>query len=196
MGDHDAFFVGLIESRYNALVRSAYLLTGNVDSARDLVQAALTKAYAKRVGMRDPGAMEGYVRRTIVNLHISSWRRHRGREATVAQPPEPVSRRVAGEPEPAPLADQVAAQVDLWRALQTLTPRQRTAVVLRYFEDLPVAEVARLMDCGEQSVKTHTARALANLRDRLGAHEVSRIESARAAKASAGVNILKEAEAA
>ncbi|HTJ68596.1 MAG TPA: SigE family RNA polymerase sigma factor [Actinospica sp.] len=180
MGDHDAFFVGLVESRYDALVRSAYLLTGNVEQARDLVQAALTKVYAKRVGVRDPGAMEHYVRRSIVNLHISSWRRHRGREASVAEPPEPLAR--TGEvPESVPVADRVAAQVDLWRALHTLTPRQRTAIVLRYFEDLSVAEVARLMDCGEQSVKTHTARALAHLRALLGEHEIDRKKEAEVA---------------
>ncbi|HET9171490.1 MAG TPA: SigE family RNA polymerase sigma factor [Actinospica sp.] len=191
-------FIGLVESHYNALVRSAYLLTGNVEQARDLVQTALTKTYAKRVGMRDPGAMEHYVRRCIVNLHISSWRRHRGRESPVAQPPEPLARGTSGgEPETASVADRVAEQVDLWRALRTLTPRQRTAIVLRYFEDLPVAEAARLMDCGEQSVKTHTARALARLRALLGAHEVERIDMTRPQTRSAARNTEKmEAEAA
>ena len=195
VGDYDAVFVGLVESRYNALVRSAYLLTGNVEAARDLVQAALTKTYAKRVGMRDPGAMEHYVRRAIVNLHISSWRRNRGREAPVAEPPEPLSQRAAGAPEPAvSLADQVAASVDLWRALHALTPRQRTALVLRYFEDLPVAEVARLMDCGEQSVKTHTARGLANLRGLLATREVTPLDATGPATGSEALKMRKEAE--
>jgi RNA polymerase sigma-70 factor (sigma-E family) len=193
-GDHDAFFAELVESRYNALVRSAYLLTGNVESARDLVQTALTKAYAKRVGMRDPGAMEQYVRRAIVNLHISSWRRHRGREASVAHPPEPTATQAAAGPEPAaPLADQVAASVDLWRALHTLTPRQRTAVVLRYFEGLPIADVARLMGCGEQSVKTHTARGLANLRALLGTQDVGRADT-RGPATTLETLTMKEAE--
>ncbi|MBR7835687.1 SigE family RNA polymerase sigma factor [Actinospica durhamensis] len=195
MGDHDAFFAELVETRYNALVRSAYLLTGNVESARDLVQTALTKAYAKRVGMRDPGAMEHYVRRSIVNLHISSWRRHRGRETSVARLPEPASGPAAGGSEPAvPLvADQVAASVDLWRALHSLTPRQRTAVVLRYFEDLPIVEVARLMDCGEQSVKTHTARGLANLRALLGTQDAGHIGAAGPTTTHATLT-MKEAE--
>ncbi len=195
MGDHDALFVELVESRYDALVRSAYLLTGDLETARDLVQTALTKAYVKRVGMRDPGAMEHYVRRTVVNVHISAWRRHRGREASVAQPPEPVWRQ-ADEPAPSALAERVATSVDVWRALGTLTPRQRTAVVLRYFEDLPVADVARLMDCGEQSVKTHTARGLANLRALLSAHDTGRIDATGPATPLETLRTLTEAEAA
>lgn len=195
MGDHDAFFVGLVESRYDVLVRSAYLLTGSVEVAQDLVQTALTKAYAKRVGMRDPGALEHYVRRSIVNLHISSWRRHRGREALTAEPPEPRAGRAAGERATLPVADHVAAQVDLWRALRNLTPRQRTAIVLRYFEDLPVAEVARLMDCGEQSVKTHTARGLVRLRALLGADELDGIDTTQPPDTSAARDTMNmEAE--
>jgi len=196
VGDHDAFFVMLVESRYNALVRSAYLLTGDLETARDLVQTALTKAYVKRVGMRDPGAMEHYVRRTVVNLHISAWRRHRGREASVAQPPEPFRRQAGDEPAPSALAERVATSVDLWRALQTLTPRQRTAVVLRYFEDLPVADVARLMDCSEQSVKTHTARGLANMRALLSAEDAGRIDATRSATPLETFSTLKETEVA
>lgn len=183
MGDHDAVFVELVESRYNALIRSAYLLSGDMETARDLVQTALTKAYAKRVGMRDPGAMEYYVRRSVINLHISAWRRHRGREASVAEPPEPSPGQAGDGPAPTALADSVATTVDVWRALSTLTPRQRTAVVLRFFEDLPVAEVARLMDCGEQSVKTHTARGLANLRALLGAQDAGSLDAGRATTA-------------
>ena len=196
MGDHDAFFVKLVESRYNALVRSTYLLTGDLEAARDLVQTALTKAYVKRVGMRDPGAMEQYVRRTVVNLHISAWRRHRGREASVAQPPEPLEWQAGDIPAPSALADRVATSVDLWRALRTLTPRQRTAVVLRYFEDLPVADAARLMGCGEQSVKTHTARGLANLRALLSAEDAERIDATDPATPLEAFRMLTEAEVA
>jgi RNA polymerase sigma-70 factor (sigma-E family) len=194
VGDHDAFFVNLVESRYNALVRSTYLLTGDLETARDLVQTALTKAYVKRVGLRDPGAMEQYVRRTVVNLHISAWRRHRGREAPVAQPPEPLGRQAGDEPAPSAMADRVATSVDLWRALQSLTPRQRTAVVLRYFEDLPVADAARLMGCSEQSVKTHTARGLSNLRALLSAEDADRIDATRPATPLEAFGMLKEAE--
>ena len=161
MSEHDAAFTELVTSRYGALLRCAYLLTGDRESARDLVQSALTKVYAKRLGVRDPAAMEQYVRRCIVTVHISAWRRHRGREVGFASPPEYVLEHTDH-------AAGVETALDVWRALRLLPPRQRTAIVLRYFEDLPVTEVARLMDCTEASVKTHTSRGLARLRAEIG----------------------------
>jgi RNA polymerase sigma-70 factor (sigma-E family) len=158
---HDEVFEELVSSRYDALLRCAYLLTGNRESARDLVQSALTKAYAKRFGVRAPEAMEQYVRRCIVTSHISAWRRHRGREIDYATPPE------YGH-EHSDHAGGVDTSLDVWRALRALPPRQRTAIVLRYFEDLPIAQVARLMDCTEASVKTHTSRGLTRLRADIG----------------------------
>ena len=161
MSKHDEVFVELVSSRYDSLLRCAYLLTGDRESARDLVQSALTKVYAKRLGVREPVAMEQYVRRCIVTTHISAWRRHRGREIGVATPPDRMHEHTHH-------AGDVDISLDVRRALLTLPPRQRTAIVLRYFEDLPVLEVARMMQCTEASVKTHTARGLARLRAGIG----------------------------
>lgn len=153
MRQHDATFEDLVARRYNALLRTGFLITGDQETARDLVQTALTRAYARRSAPRDPHVLEQYVRRTMVNAHISWWRRHRGRETTAASPPEG-SYHEGG-------ADE---RIDLWRALQQLPPRQRVVLVLRYYEDLPTAQVAELMGCSVPTVKTHTARALTRLR--------------------------------
>lgn len=182
MGDHDAVFVEFVESRYNALVRSACLLTGDRESARDLVQSALARVYARRALVRDLGAVEQYVRRTMVSIHISVWRRHRGRETSVAELPEP------GFGDGGTEAADREALLDVWRVLRMLPAKQQAAVVLRYFEDLPISEVARLMGCSEPTVKTHTARALARLRT-----ELDEVRPDSAAKASA--TVLKAVEA-
>ncbi len=152
----DAAFEELLTARYNALLRSGYLLTGDRDSARDLVQAALTRVYARRSAVKDPAAMEQYVRRTMVSVHISWWRRHRSRETSVAATPDQAYHQ-----------EGPGERLDLWRVLQLLPAKQRTAVVLRYYEDLPIPEVARLMGCSVPTVKSHTARALARLRTAL-----------------------------
>jgi RNA polymerase sigma-70 factor (sigma-E family) len=185
MGEHDAVFEELVSSRYNALLRCAYLLTADREAARDLVQSALTKAYAKRFGVREPAAMEQYVRRCIVTVHISAWRRHRGRETQFAELPELGYEPSAG----------LDASLDVWRALRTLPPRQRTAIVLRYFEDRTVTEAAQLMDCSEASVKTHTSRGLARLRVEMGeaAHADAAKDNDSAATGGAGTQALEVA---
>lgn len=178
MSEHDGIFEELVSSRYNALLRCAYLLSGDRESARDLVQGALTKVYAKRLGLREPAAMEQYVRRCIVTTHISAWRQHRGREISYETPPEDGREHTDH-------AGGVDTSLDVWRALRALPRRQRTAIVLRYFEDLPIAEVARLMGCTEASVKTHTSRGLARLRADIGADDTDQDTNYGARKAEA-----------
>jgi RNA polymerase sigma-70 factor (sigma-E family) len=144
----DAFAAG----RYAALLRSAYLLTGNHHDAEDLVQVALVKAVG--VWSRIQDDPEPYVRRILVNENISRWRRHRGREVVV----ETTGRDHAATTEP------VAERVDLAAALAGLTPKQRTVLVLRYFDDLTERQTAELMGVAVGTVKSQTRDALAALR--------------------------------
>lgn len=151
-GDPQAF-ESFVEARYAALVRSAYLISGNHHDAEDLVQGALVKAVA--VWSRIQDGPEPYVRRIIVNDHISRWRRHRGREV--------VTGVVADRP--GPEAESSAAdRLDLAVALSALTTKQRTVLVLRFYEDLTEQQTAQVMGVAVGTVKSQTRDALAALR--------------------------------
>ncbi len=147
-------FDQFVAARYAALLRSATLLSGNHHDGEDLVQAALLKAVG--VWARIADEPEPYVRRIMVNENISRWRRHRGRTSVVADP-------TSGGDSAAP-ADPPEDRLDLATALAALAPRQRTVVVLRYFEDLTERQTARLMGTSVGTVKSQTRDALARLR--------------------------------
>lgn len=144
-----------VAARYPALVRTATLLTGDHHDAEDLVQGALVKAVAvwRRIG-DDP---EPYLRRIMVNDNVSRWRRHRGRTVVAEDP-------FAGRDPAAPAADDQETRFDLAAALAALAPRQRTVLVLRYFEDLTERETAALMGISVGTVKSQTRDALTRLR--------------------------------
>ncbi|HEY8456683.1 MAG TPA: SigE family RNA polymerase sigma factor [Actinopolymorphaceae bacterium] len=162
MNDADAEFSAYVAARQKALVRTAYLLTGDQHSAEDLVQTALARTYASWHKIKDKGAVDAYVRRAIVNEHKGWWRRAwRRLERSSAEVPEPTGQSVP---------DHAATSADrehLWELVLTLPPRQRAAVVLRYFEDLSEAETAKALGCSVGTVKSQTSRALASLRRQL-----------------------------
>lgn len=147
-------FDEFVAGRYAALLRSATLLSGNHHDGEDLVQAALVKAVG--VWSRIADEPEPYVRRIMVNENISRWRRHRGRTSVVADP--------ASGRDPTAPGDPTEDRLDLAAALATLAPRQRTVLVLRYFEDLSERETARLMGTSVGTVKSQTRDALERLR--------------------------------
>lgn len=151
-------FDEFVLARYQALLRGAFLITGDVHDARDLLHDALARVYGRRSAIRDMAAAEGYVRTTMVRTHVSRWRRTR-REVLTALPPE-------GAVEAEPGWDG-----QLQGALGGLPPRQRTAVVLRYYMDLPVAQVAEELGCSLPTAKTHLARAMKTLRQELTARK-------------------------
>jgi RNA polymerase sigma factor (sigma-70 family) len=106
-----------------------------------------------------PDAFEAYLRRTIVNLHTSALRRRRLerdylRREGVAVPPESMP--------------EVGLREDLWHELLALPPRQRAAVVLRFYEDLSERETAEVLGCSQAAAKSLVARAMDALRDRIG----------------------------
>ncbi|MBG0565038.1 SigE family RNA polymerase sigma factor [Actinoplanes aureus] len=143
-------------ARGPALIRLARLLCGDEHRAEDLVQDVLARAYARWGRIARTDRPDLYVRRMLVNAHHSWWRRLSNREATVAT--------VADRPGPADAAAEQAERDELWRLVQALPDRQRTVIVLRYYEDLDDATIAEIMDCSAGTVRTHAKRALDALR--------------------------------
>lgn len=151
---HDEFreFVAM---RSTALLRLAVLLTGgDRHAAEDLLQIALMKAYGRWAQIEQP---EAYIRQVMYRQQVNRWRlRRHSAETTV-----PVLPESGGE---ADTASDSALRIALWAALGRSTKRQRAVVVLRYFEDLPEAEVAALLRCPVGTVRSTAHRSLAKLR--------------------------------
>ena len=151
----NAGFREYVTSRSGSLLRMAYLLTRNLADAEDLVQAALAKTYQAWDRIEARNALDGYVRRAMVNTHISWWRRRRVDEYPTDEIPDRAVADHAGDSE---LSDALS------RALDRLPSRMRAAVVLRYFEDMSEAEVAEVLGISLGTVKSTVSRAVAKLR--------------------------------
>ncbi|MET8089877.1 SigE family RNA polymerase sigma factor [Micromonospora sp. NPDC005220] len=170
-------FREFVAARSAALLRTAYLLTGDWATAEDLLQTALTKTYLawKRLGGIE--AVEPYARRVMVNTSTSWWRRRWHGE----RPTEVLPERAG--------VDEIERQLDrdlLWRHLRELPNRQRAVLVLRYYEDMSEAQTAALLDISPGTVKSQTSRALATLRRRLGADAPDLAGTAGRSAATAG----------
>ncbi|MFE9689013.1 SigE family RNA polymerase sigma factor [Micromonospora sp. NPDC005806] len=152
-------FREFVAARSGALLRTAYLLAGDWATAEDLLQTALTKTYLawKRLGGIE--AIEPYARRVLVNTSTSWWRRRWHGERPTDVLPERAG------------IDEIEQQLDrdlLWRHLQALPARQRSVLVLRFYEDMSEAQTAALLEISPGTVKSQTSRALNTLRRRLG----------------------------
>jgi RNA polymerase sigma factor (sigma-70 family) len=152
--------VGLIRDRGEALTRYAFLLTGDVAAAQDLVQDALVKVFVRTRSGFTPDVMEAYLRRAIVNVYLDG--RRRGKQWTDVQHLL-VGDDVRHGPETA-----TADRLDLHAALGTLAPQERAAVVLRFFGELTVPEVADQMGISQGSIKRYLSNAIGKLEQRLG----------------------------
>lgn len=137
-------------------IRLAYVLTGDRQLAEDLVQDAFVKLAGRLAHLRDPGAFDSYLRRTVVNLTNSYFRRKRLERAYL--------RRTAAERPVSAEAHDADSRDELWRGLQRLPARQRTAIVLRIYEDLPEQRVAEILRCRPGTVRSLVSRGLAELR--------------------------------
>ena len=153
-------FDSWVAARGPGLLRLAYTLTGNAADAEDVVQEALARALPRWERISRVDDVDAYVRRMVVNAHTSWWRRFRRRESPV----EVVRDSVAPEPGGL-LPDQSAG---LWAACQALPEVQRTAVVLRYYEQLEYAEIAELTGVAEGTVKSRIFRGRKELAQALG----------------------------
>jgi len=151
-------FAAYMRARQPSLLRTAYLLTGDRHAAEDLVQTTLAKLFLAWDRVRDRDALDGYVRRILVNEHRSAWRR----------PWRRLERSTDAVPEQAPHLDAYddGSGAVLWRAVRSLPPKQRAVIVLRYYEDLGEREIADLLGIAPGTVKSQASRALATLRER------------------------------
>ncbi|TDC02457.1 SigE family RNA polymerase sigma factor [Nonomuraea longispora] len=145
-------------ARGPALLRAANQLTGHPLDAEDLLQNALTKTYLAWDRIEDRGALDGYVRRAMVNINISQWRRRKLEEYPSADLPETPTHEAVG-------GGEVHEQLE--QALEELPERMRAAIVLRYFEDMTEPEIARTLGISVGTVKSTVSRAMAKLRSAL-----------------------------
>lgn len=145
-------FDRMCRDEYARIVRTAYLITGDREEAVDLAQEAFSRAYErwKVVSQLDrPGA---WVQRVVANLSLS-WRRRRRLLGRVPIPP------------PDPTAGPGGTDMELLEALTSLTPAQRAAIVLRYYADQPVEQVARALGKRPGTIRALTSQGLARLRE-------------------------------
>jgi len=155
-------FEEFVHARSASLMRTALLLTGqNRAEAEDLLQMALERAYRHWPRVSESGEPERYVRKILANASADRWRR-------LARRPEQALTTDDAGPSVLDQAGEVADRDFLVRALAGLPPRQRAVLVLRYFDDLPEAEIAEILGCSLGTVKSHVARALARLREATG----------------------------
>lgn len=153
-------FDRFVLDRSTALLRLAVLLVGDRGHAEDLLQTALLRLSVRWRSVQSHP--EAYVRRALVNLARDRWRRSTRRVAE-QELTEAVHATTTRDP-----ADTVVDRDALRRALADLPKRQREVMVLRFFADLPVAETAETLRMSEGTVKAHTSRAVARLRQELG----------------------------
>ena len=151
--DHD--FRQFVVHRSAALLRLAYLVTADRATAEDVLQTALVRAYLR--WSRISANPEAYVRRIVVTAAADEHRKpYRRREVTAADPPD-----AAGPADP---FGSLEVEQRLQAALKSLPPRQRAAVVLRHWVGLDPAEVAELLNCSAETVRSQTMRGLEKLR--------------------------------
>ncbi|MGW3118056.1 SigE family RNA polymerase sigma factor [Streptomyces sp. NPDC001107] len=153
-------FASYVRARQPVLLRTARSLTGNPSDAEDLLQTALTKTYVAWERIEDHRALDGYVRRALVNTRTSQWRKRRVDEFVCEELPEPEPVRGGDDP-----AEQQALHDAMWRAIMKLPARQRAMVVLRYYEDLSEVQTAEVLGVSVGTVKSAVSRALGKLRE-------------------------------
>lgn len=164
----EAAFVEFAQAVRGPLRRTAYLMCGDWDHASDHVQERLIRVYVAWPRLTRAGGEYAYARKAVVSALIDHARRRSSSE-------------VPGEPDPEvpsgqDFAESVTARAALMSALGDLPPRQRACVVLRYFEDLSVADTAVVLGCSEGTVKSQTSRALVSLRSMFDGSPLGELE--------------------
>jgi RNA polymerase sigma-70 factor (sigma-E family) len=136
-------------------IRLAYFLTGDRDLAEDIVQEAFVRVAGRR--LRGPDSFDAYLRRTVVNLHLSALRRRRTERSRLPRLRDPGSQ---------PPYDP-SARDELFRALRTIPMRQRAAIVLRFYEDLSEREAAQVLGCSTGALNQLVFRGMGALREQM-----------------------------
>jgi RNA polymerase sigma-70 factor (sigma-E family) len=158
-GDFEAY----VAARGPALLRLAYVLTGNASDAQDVVQEALSRALPRWKRITEADDLDAYVRRMVVNAHVSWWRKFKRRESPVDEVVLPATGAGADVE-----TVERAVNDELWAACARLSSDQRAAVVLRYYEQLSFAEIAGLTGVAEATARSRVHRGLAELRKTMG----------------------------
>lgn len=151
-------FTEFMLGNWSQLFRLAFVLTGDRGLAEDLVQATLAKVYAAWPRVVRAGNVNAYVRKVLINSSRDSFRRRRGREVLTEIIPDTWDN--TGRRRPADLE----IRADMLAALMSLPAKQRAAVVMRYWLDMPESEVAQVLGCSVGTVKSQAFHALAKLR--------------------------------
>jgi RNA polymerase sigma-70 factor (sigma-E family) len=151
----------LYEEHSARAFRLAYLLTGDRDLAEDLVQDAFVKLIGRFADLRSPESFDVYLKRTVVTLSYGLFRRRRTERAYLAR------KRGLAERTSDVLPD-FERRDELWAQLQRIAPRQRAALVLRYYEDLSEQQAADVLGCSLRTVKSLVRRGIQAMRDQLG----------------------------
>lgn len=160
MSRRDEEFTAYLHARQPSLLRTAYLLTGDRHTAEDILQTSLAKLYLAWDKVNDKNSVDGYVRRIMVNENNSLWRRPwKKREHASDTMPETT------------YVDQYddGRGTALWEVVQSLPPKARAVVVLRFYEQLSEAETADVLGISVGTVKSQCSRAVAALRERVPA---------------------------
>jgi RNA polymerase sigma-70 factor (sigma-E family) len=159
MADREAFDA-YVRERWEPLLRTAALLTGDAHSAEDLVQESLVRA-ARHWHRVDPGAVDAYVRRVMYTRSVDAWRWRRHQPDPVDTTERDGARSPSGRSDG---SDDAATRLTLLDALSRLTPRQRAVLVARFYEDRTEVDTARVLGCSVSTVKSQTRHALERLR--------------------------------
>jgi RNA polymerase sigma-70 factor (sigma-E family) len=153
--DEEDRFADFVRAHSATLFRTAYLMTGDYQRSEDLLQTTLVRLYQRWPRVQVMGQPVAYSRKVLVNQALSWWRRRSSREEPRLIPDEASS---ACE-----LVEGYAEHERVWRAVLSLPPRQRAVVVLRYYEDLPEAEIAEVLEMAPGTVKSHAHAATRRL---------------------------------
>jgi RNA polymerase sigma-70 factor (sigma-E family) len=156
-------FSEFVTARGQELTRFAWLLSRDPTEAQDLVQDTLAAAYVSWRRIERSASPEAYVRRMMVNRHISIWRRHRNRIEPRPELPE----SAATDPVSATVVTDAVRMI-----VRGLPPRQRAAIVLRYYADCPDREIADALGCSTATVRSQICRALSRLRAAAEANDI------------------------
>jgi RNA polymerase sigma-70 factor (sigma-E family) len=155
LNHHDSFD-DYVQGRGRALLRFAYVLTGDAYLAEDIVQEVLARLHRRWDRVTAMEHTEAYVRTAIVRQFVSWRRRRSSSEAVLAEIPEPAG---AAEPQ-----QHVLVRDEMWRLLAGLPRAQRAVLVLRFYCDLPDDEIAAQLGCGISTVRSQASRALGRMR--------------------------------
>ena len=160
-------FTGFVREHTPALLRTAYLLTGNAQNAEELVQDTLVRLYPKWDRVAHADVPLAYVRRSLTNGYINYQRRAARREYAQDDLPERV--------DPHDVLTQLADRDQIWTNLRFLPQRQRAALVLRFFEDLTDEESAAALGCRVGTVRSLISRGLATLREQMAGPDMNKV---------------------